>query len=325
MASGFPLTRWNMIAIFIAVVFLFGIIAGTWLPAKPGDSVVHEIRIEQGQGLRTIADTLKQEGLVRSKYLFLFYVIARNYDGRLQAGRYHFTRGMNVPAIAYRLVEGLAESDDIKLVIPEGSNIWDIDDALVRAGLAKTGDFARLYYLREGKLYPDTYRLKQGAVLDEVRQKLTSTYLEKSGNPDIYTLITASLLEREAKKPEDMAMIADIIYRRLERGMMLQIDATVAYGWCLARSIPDSFNHSCDVSQAPLSTEIKKDGEFNTYMRHGLPPRPISNPGAVAIQAAKHPIKNDYLYYLSTRDGSQIIYAKTGAEQQANRRKYLGL
>ena len=314
-----------MTAMAIAVICLLGILLATWVPAKLGDTIIREVNVDQGQSLYQIADNLKQAGLVRSKYLFILYIMARNQDDRLQAGRYRLTRSMSMPTIAYRIVEGLAESDDIKLVIPEGSNIWDIDDEIVKAELAERGDFARQYYIREGKLFPDTYRLKKGASLTDIYNRLRDNYVQKSGNPDNFTLITASILEKEAKKPEDMAMIADIIYSRLEKGMLLQIDATVGYSWCLRLGIPDNFGHTCDVSQAPISLEIRKDGEFNTYLRHGLPPRPISNPGRVAIDAAKNPISNDYLFYLSTRDGSQIIYAKTAEEHAANRRKYLGL
>ena len=81
----------------------------------------------------------------------------------------------------------------------------------------------------------------------------------------------------------------------------------------------------CDVSQVPVGAEIKIDGPYNTYTRAGLPPAPIANPGIITIQAALNPAKSDYLYYLSTRDGSRIIFSKTAAEHAANRRKYLGI
>lgn len=317
--------RSHIIAIAVAIICLSVVLLGTWLPTQRGDSEIREIIIERGQNLQSIADDLKFQQLIRSKYLFIFYITARGQESQLQAGRYHLTRSMNISQIAYRLVNGLAESDDLKVVITEGSNIWEIDEKIVEAGLAKEGEFARLYYLKEGKLFPDTYRFKKDTALKEVGNKFADTYTKKSGNPNIYTLITASLLEKEAKKPEDMAMVADIINRRLERGMLLQIDASVGYGWCLRESLSRDFSRNCDVSQAPIINEIKKDGDFNTYMRYGLPPRPISNPGQVAINATKNPITNDYFYYLSTRDGSDIIYAKTLAEHLKNRSKYLGL
>jgi UPF0755 protein len=325
MIEGPHVKRFSIIAAFAAMILILWGIRFIWIPVDRNDATIREIKIEQGQGLYQIADKLKSAGIIRSTYGFIGYVAARGQEEQLQAGRYLFTRAMNIPEITYRLVEGLAESDDLKITIKEGFNIWDIDEEIAKAELATEGDFARMYYNREGKLFPDTYRFKIDTPLKEIYQKLLDTHNKKSGLPDSYTLVTASILEKEAKSPEDMAMVADIIYRRLERGMMLQIDATVGYGWCLRVTLAQNFTRNCDVTQAPIVSEIRRDGEFNTYMRHGLPPRPISNPGAEAIKAARNPISNEYLYYLSTRDGSQIIYAKTGEEHNANRRKYLGL
>jgi UPF0755 protein len=325
MNLGFPIWRPHTIAILIAIVCLLGIVASVWLPASSTDAETREITIERGQNLQGIAETLKDAGLIRSKYLFLMYVTIRRQENQLQAGRYLFSRSMNIPEITYRLAEGLAESDDVKVVITEGSNVWEIDEALTKVGLITANDFARLNYKQEGKLFPDTYRFKKDAPIEEIRDKFLNTYSAKSGSPDTRTLITASILEKEAKKPEDMAMVADIINRRLQIGMLLQVDASVGYGWCLRESLARNFSRSCDVTQAPIVYEIRKEGEFNTYMRAGLPPRPISNPGLVAINAAKNPIPNEYLFYLSTRDGSQLIYSKTFEEHEQNRRKYLGL
>jgi len=320
-----PLKRSHIIALSAAIMCLFAGVFIVWMPVQRGDTTRIEVTIEKGQGLYDIATVLKNGGLIRSKYAFVLYVSLQNTAGNLQAGRYQFTRGMNISSITYRLVEGLAESDDLKLVITEGSNVWDIDEHIAEMGLAPVGAFAKVYYLREGKLFPDTYRIKKDTPLSEVYATLLDTYAKKSSNPDILALITASILEKEAKKSDDMRMIADIIQRRLGRGMLLQIDATVGYGWCLRTSLANNFSKSCDVSQAPIRQEIEIDGAFNSYIKYGLPPRPISNPGRIAIDAAKNPLPNDYFFYLSTRDGSELIYAKTLQEHERNRRRYLGL
>ena len=103
--------------------------------------------------------------------------------------------------------------------------------------------------------------------------------------------------------------------------MPLQLDATVAYGACLRRFLINEKN--CDVTQIGVANEIKIDSAYNTYTRAELPRGPISNPGMAAIRAAKNPKSSDYLYYLSAKDGT-TIFAKTSAEHEANRRKYLG-
>jgi UPF0755 protein len=130
------------------------------------------------------------------------------------------------------------------------------------------------------------------------------------------------MLEKEAKTSHDMALVAGIIYKRMEIGMLLQIDATVAYGWCLRSA---GLGRDCDVTQAPIALELGIDGPYNTYLRAGLPAGPISNPGIQALEAAANPSTSDYLFYLSTRDGSRIIYAETHEEHLQNRREHLGV
>ena len=107
--------------------------------------------------------------------------------------------------------------------------------------------------------------------------------------------------------------------------MPLQIDATVIYGACRRKMAEIKFTKNCEVTFQGPAIEIKIDGPYNTYTRKGLPPGPISNPGLKAIEAALNPTASNYLYYLSTRDGSQMIYSKTAGEHVANRRKYLGI
>ncbi|MBI2064312.1 MAG: endolytic transglycosylase MltG [Candidatus Yanofskybacteria bacterium] len=174
-------------------------------------------------------------------------------------------------------------------------------------------------------------------IANELAEKMKTNFKNKTAgmfeNLNIQkreeVVIIASILEKEARKEEDMHLVAGVIENRLLRGMMLQIDATVSYGACLRNFQFSIFNFQtvkhCDVSQVPVGAEIKIDGPYNTYMRAGLPPGPIANPGITAIQAVLNPAKSDFLYYLSTRDGSRVIFSKTVAEHAANRRKHLGL
>ncbi|HYU64932.1 MAG TPA: endolytic transglycosylase MltG [Candidatus Paceibacterota bacterium] len=308
------------VALALVGIFLLLLI----LPADFGRHDKIGVTIEAGQGLRAIANELKSKDIIRSKYVFMLYVLAMGQDGNLKAGTYLISPDQNIPQVAYIISQGLSVSNDITVVIPEGYNIWEIDQRLQDVGLNSNHEFARKYYLHDGYFFPDTYRFKKGTSLEEIAQKMESNFVAKYGIPSSQIRIMASMLEKEARTKEDSELIAGIILRRIHLGMTLQIDATVAYGWCVDRFVQKNFSISCDVTQAPIAFEIKKDGVFNTYIRTGFPPRPISNPGKVALDAAKHPKVSDYLYYLSTRDG-KIIYAKTASEQEANRRKYLGL
>ncbi len=104
-------------------------------------------------------------------------------------------------------------------------------------------------------------------------------------------------------------MIAGILLNRLEKGMLLQVDAPFVY--LLGKESKD------------LTVEdLKLDNPYNTYVYKGLPPGPIGNPGLQAIEAALSPTQNEYLFYLHDNDGD-IHYAKTFAEHVKNKKNYL--
>lgn len=307
-----------------------------------------EVVIKEGQGLSAVADMLKEEGVIGSKFAFVAYAVITGNEKKLQAGRYVFQPGVNILNIVKSMASGFAESDDNILTIPEGFNVFDIDKRLATFGLIKEGDFAKKYYQDEGQFFPDTYRFKrEGETVDTIAEKMKNHLNLKFKDLSLVlsslvlkdTLLKASILEKEARREEDMRLVAGVMENRLKKGMLLQIDATVSYGACLRISnlqfpISNQFSNSndqngnykyCDVSQVPVGAEIKVDGPYNSYKRAGLPPGPIANPGITSIQAVLNPQKSDYLYYLSTRDGSQMIFSKTAAEHAANRRKYLGI
>ncbi|MBX4190089.1 endolytic transglycosylase MltG [Candidatus Parcubacteria bacterium] len=291
-----------------------------------------EITVDNGQGAYSIADELKEQGLIRSSNLFVLYVHLRGWDSQLQAGDYSFPAGSALATIASMIAHGEAVSDDIKVIIKEGFNIWEVDQALADVGLIQAGTFARTYHSQDGYLFPDTYRFRLGSTLAEIAQKMQTNFKSKTKNvlghltpaEQKRIIIVAAILEKEAKKESDMRLVSGVIKNRMDRKMPLEIDATVTYGTCLRISLARNFSRNCDVTQIGVANELKIDSAYNTYARQGLPVGPISNPGLVAINAVTHPT-GDYIYYLSTRDGSQIIFSRTSAEHSANRKKYLGL
>lgn len=293
-----------------------------------------EVVIKEGEGAYAIADTLKKEGVIENKFVFIAYAFITGNEKKLQAGRYLFKPGTTVPDIIFSIAGGLAESDDIMVTIPEGFNVWEIDKRLAGLGLIVEGEFAKKYQPQEGEFFPDTYRFnKKGETVDTIADKMKNHLNLKFKEFSLIfsslvlrdTLTRASILEKEARKEEDMRLVAGIIRNRLAKKMPLAIDATVAYGACLRKSIAGNFKKDCDVSQIGVGAEIRIDSLYNSYLRAGLPLGPIANPGITAIQAVLNPKQSDYFYYLSTRDGSQMIFSKTASEHAANRRKYLGI
>ena len=347
------ITDWKTIAATAAIVLIvwfgFSIFSSPLAVSK-------EVVIKDGQSVSTIAETLKDAGVIGNKFVFIGYVIVTGNENNLQAGRYVFSPGATIPVIVNAMAKGLIESDDVVITIPEGFNVFDIDKRLASVELIEEGEFASKYYTDEGQFFPDTYHVrnfqfsifnfqtnsndknfKQEELSTEIVNKMLENFKNKTAEffeglnvqKQEEVIIIASILEKEARKEEDMRLVAGVIENRLARGMLLQIDATVNYGACLRNFKFLIFNFQtykyCDVSQVPVGSEIKIDGPYNTYTRAGLPPGPIANPGIMAIQAVLDPTKSDYLYYLSTRDGSQVIFSKTAAEHAANRRKYLGI
>ena len=291
-----------------------------WYPVNLGSDV--DINIPQGASVKSISKILLYNHILRSQYVFDLYISALGEEKDLKAGHYIIPKTVSMNDVIYILTQGLSKHDDIQVTIPEGKNIWEVDKILADAGLISEGSFALKYYSKEGHLFPDTYRFKKGSNIDDIADRMVANFDSKVGSVSNGSLIIASILEKEAKTEEDMRLVAGIIQKRLLLDMSLEIDATVVYGACARDS---AYKKDCDVTFQSPAAEIKIDSPYNTYIRKDLPAGPISNPGLTAIKATLDPQSSDYLYYLSTRDGSEIIYARTSAGHAINRRKYLGL
>ena len=123
----------------------------------------------------------------------------------------------------------------------------------------------------------------------------------RSSRYSLHELVTiASLIEREARVDGDRRLISSVIHNRLERGMRLQIDATVRYA--LPGHKPRLRN-----------SDLKVKSPYNTYLHSGLPPGPICNPGLACLEAALNPATTDYLFYVARGDGSHV-FTRTYAE-----------
>lgn len=300
-----------------------------WLIYRPLESGLAgkvEFVISKGDSSSKVARLLAEQDLVRSRFVFIFYTLATGQEKSFQAGRYQLSPSMSIAQIVNIFSAGLAESDNVILIVPEGLNIFEIDQKLAVSGLTKLGDlFVEAQAQKiEGYLFPDTYRLDKEETVGEIIKKMRSNFEQKLKNkPDREQLIVASMLEKEVRESRDMALVAGIIYKRLELGMLLQIDASVTYGACLERALSQSVYRFCDVSQIGVANFLDQDSPYNLYLRSGLPAGPISNPGEEAIKAALHPEKSDYLFYLSAKSDGRTIFSRTAVEHERNRVKYL--
>lgn len=313
--------RGARISALVLIIISLGILMGQWFfgPRDDGAQVVTVI-IPEGTGAAGVARILQDERIIRSSFAFSVYATLTGRATALQAGRYELCACQSVSELVSAIASGRALSDDVQITIPEGMNIWEIDRVLADADLIQAGELRNTFADAEGRLFPETYRFAKDATAEDIVLKMEAAYFANEPRNQS-ELIVASILEKEAKSAEDMARVAGIIRKRMDIGMALQVDATVGYGWCLRTR---GYGEDCDVTRAPIATEIAVDGPYNTYTRTGLPAGPISNPGQRALEAAANPTPSDYLFYLSTRDGSQLIYSRTLEEHLTNRLEYLG-
>ena len=170
----------------------------------------------------------------------------------------------------------------------------------------------------EGFLFPDTYNFDLKTDNFDMARIFLFNFEKKIGGETkisnkknfFEVIIMASLLEKEARNFEDKQKIADILWRRLENKMPLQVDATI--------------NYAIGQNKEKLSLiDLEINSQYNTYKNLGLPPGPICNPGKESILAAANPPKNDFWYYLSSSFDGKIIYSKDFEEHKLNKSKYL--
>jgi uncharacterized YceG family protein len=173
----------------------------------------------------------------------------------------------------------------------------------------------------EGFLFPDTFELKPGApVADLVQLQLqdfkrrirgVDMRYARSKNLTVYDVVTiASMIEREAMVEKERPLVAAVIYNRLHDGMPLGIDATVRFA---------TGNYERPLTESELAT----DSAYNTRLNPGLPPGPIGSPGLASIEAAAHPAKVDYLYYV-VKPGTcgEHSFSSSAAEFEADVARY---
>ncbi len=274
------------------------------------------VTVPQGASVREAGELLQKAGAVRSAAAFTLAVRFWNPTGGVLASTYALTRKESAFRLAYRFAHGDTGIEPVRVTIPEGLSSREIGELLKeRLGVFDSERFRVLGEAEEGYLFPETYYLLPGTDPEAAVRLMKETFAEKVGpleekirasGKSVHEVVTmGSLIEREARKPETRRMISDILWRRIELGMPLQVDAV--FGYIFGKS-----------GYAPNFEDLKIESPYNTYLNRGLPPGPIANPGLDSILAAVEPKGNDYLYYLTGKDG-RMYYAKTFERHVANR------
>jgi UPF0755 protein len=323
----------NVIIVCATVVILAPLlVSGIFLATPAGDGRnVQLFDFGQGQSLKKIAAVLAERDVIRSAGLLVIYARLRGEDGRVKAGYYQFSDAMAPAEILRRMVMG-----DVyvhRFAVPEGFSVYQIAEQLAGRQLFGKEAFLRDCFSRpllqelgikgpsvEGYLFPSTYAIAPNTSpadlirqmvgqFDKVYARDFAPRAERSRLSKRAIVTLASLIEKEAVRPEEQPLIASVFLNRLRRGMPLQSDPTAVYG---VRAFTGKVTKEDIVRATP----------YNTYLTKGLPPGPIGNPGRGALEAALNPAATGYLYFVAKGDGTHFFSATLDAHNNAVR-KYL--
>lgn len=283
-------------------------------PGYPSATVV----VSPGDSGTAIAKSLVDAGVVATTKAFTDAFAANPDASKIQPGTYSLLLKMKASDAVVALLSP-ASRVSLKVTIPEGFTVQQIVAKVNEVTLIPTADLDAALAdpaaiglpeqaggNAEGWLYPSTYQVDPKATAADVLKQMTAMTVQvlqsKQVPPESWkdVLTKASIVEREAGRAEDRPKMARAIENRLERGMRLEVDATVSYG--LGKS-----------GQAPTSAETQ-DGSnpYNTYQHDGLPPTPIASPGAESIDAVLSPADGTWLFWVTVNyDTKETKFATT--------------
>lgn len=282
--------------------------------AGPGTTAVL-VQVTQGQTIAQIGNTLKAKGVVKSVDAFTAAAADNAKSNSIQPGFYNLKLQMKSADVIAALLDPKTKATN-KVVIPEGIRatavyalaskatnipVTEFENAAKNSAALGLPQYANGNV--EGFLFPATYDFAPNATAQSILQQMVETYNKQVASLDVaakasalgmtpYEVITvASLLQVEGH-PRDFNKVARVIYNRLAEPMRLQMDSAVNYG--------------LGKTDVILTTDLlNKDTPYNVYLHDGLPPTPIDNPGAQAIEAALNPATGDWLYFITTDLGTQ--------------------
>ena len=321
--------KYILLAVVLTGLYFAGRVLYFWDRPNSDEATRVSFSVVPGSSFKSIKTLLEEKGLIADPFSFEVYARYNKLRSKLQAGDYVVQKNLTFSELVEVLQSG--KSQEIRITIPEGSTIAQIDEILVRRSLIEPGEFVEcanscdlgfVIESLEGYMFPSTYfENVQNFSNKKFIQRLYNTFQQQvgkirtdiaaSGRSTDETVIVASMIEREAfgSNMVEKQEIADVIWKRLDEGIALGIDATTRY----------ELN---DWKNPLFKADLEKDTPYNTRRKLGLPPTAISNPGYDALYAAANPLATDYYYYLHDSSGN-IRFAVDLAGHNQNKRDYL--
>jgi UPF0755 protein len=331
------------------IVFLLGLVATVvlaigylWIrsPRAPGSAERVVVEFPIGTPTRQIFRTLQATGVARDALLAEIYYRVFRHGVPLRAGEYSFSPGEPLD----RAIDLLERGEVVRhvVVVPEGLTNAECFSLFVQQGIGTEQGFRRASREPnllpgpplpapdlEGFLFPDTYVVTRSTPTREVLAAMVENFrrhftpelrrrAESLGLNERQAVTVASLVEKETSLPEERPHVAAVYLNRLKLGMRLQCDPTVIYALQERREWTGKLRRS----------DLDVDSPYNTYLYAGLPPGPICNPGAAALEAAVNPSPSGDLYFVARGDGGHyfsrsyadhlLMIGKSRANAEAN-------
>lgn len=319
--------RFFLLVLLTGLVMAGAVAFALLVPAGPRAETF--VDISPGMSSMQIATQLKNQGIIRSRYVFIGLHEAKG--GTLKAGEYRFDHPAPMREVWDRIRRG--DVYTVALTIPEGSNLFDIAAKVEAAGLGSKAAFitaarqdgALVSNLDptatslEGYLFPDTYRFARHTDPQEMMAAMVKRFRVAAQGigltADYHRTVTlASLVEKETPLDAERPLVASVFVNRLEKNMPLMTDPSVIYAALLDGRYRGTIYQS----------DLQADSAYNTYRHAGLPPGPICNPGLKSLQAAMHPAQSDYLYFVaaSADPSGQSRFSATLEQHAKNVEEY---
>jgi UPF0755 protein len=319
----------------IAAGGLWFYVSSALKPTPASDQEVR-VKIASGSSPATIAHKLEESGIIRNNTIFVWYLKWQGIGAKFQAGEYAMKPGMTNDQIVEMLNSGQTVKEEmIRVTIPEGYTVRQIADKLAETNEFSAEEFLEvaesttnnyiadsyrqipqdptIKHHLEGYLFPETYEFAKGTTEEQVVERMLQELDKKLATIDVdmekqlkklgvsfHQMMTiASLVEREVVVDKERALVAGVIYNRINQKMPLQIDATVQYLFDKPK-------------ERLFEKDLEIDSPYNTYKIPGIPPGPIGSPSIESIQAALFPEETKYLFYVTKKDGSkEHLFAET--------------
>ncbi len=317
--------KWLVLSFLAAVLLTVWLVYYAIMPLKLRPNS-QEIEIQPKSGLRSIANQLVKQGVLKEPWRFILLAKLLKKESFLQAGSYTLNKNISPYQLLLSLNHGKTTQGAVTFI--EGHTFAQMREKLANNDAVKqtiTGlsesEILKLmgsqYQVAEGLFFPDTFYFDRNSAdtvmlkrsYDAMQNKLAKAWLTRDANlpykNSYEALIMASIVEKETGKPSERAMIAGVFINRLRLGMRLQTDPTVIYGMGL--------QYKGNIRKK----DLLYDTPYNTYTRDGLPPSPIAMPGAAAIDAVLHPNITKALYFVGKGDGSHAFSDNLEAHNRA--------